>query len=617
MSSEAYDLEDFGSVIPPEADPTAKKSFKLPDEIKTGDRGDTIRKLLRSQKARGVSFEAAKAACEIENRNRCKPPLDDKALEYDRWWDQPDQPEFASGGSKGATTGRSHLTKLINLIVKSDAELFMTPTGSPHVTMRLGNYIETLSLEGSQFKERLARLYYAATKSGVGGGALGDAAVTLCGIARESGITMPVYTRVAAIEGCVYVDLLRDDRYVLTITAAGWGVAAAPQQIRFVHRPGMLPLPMPLRSNETVAALLSRVINVKANSPDMMLLIGWLVGALRGLKPYPILAIAGEHGTGKTAACRYARQTLDPNQADLSSAPKESRDLMIAALNSHVIGFDNLSFIHDWLSDDLCRLATGAGFRTRKLHTDDKEMIFAAARPVVMNAIADVVRRGDLMDRAITITLSTIDDRQRRTEADVAAEFHAAQPGIIAALADAVAQALRLPVTLDELPRMADFAITVESAAPALGWKPGAFLEAYAERRDEAVAMLLEGDPVAVALNSLYDRLKQSANGIVKWEGTTPGLREKIFEQTPEAKHKDLPKSDRALIGALRRLAPGLRQQRIQIDLPVGQERSGDWRGKRIVRIRWEDSDDALGRREEAAAALGTDGTHGTDDTPF
>jgi len=35
---------------------------------------------------------------------------------------------------------------------------------------------------------------------------------------------------------------------------------------------------------------------------------------------------------------------------------------MIAALNSHVIAYDNLSVIPDWLSDALCVLSTGGGF---------------------------------------------------------------------------------------------------------------------------------------------------------------------------------------------------------------------------------------------------------------
>ena len=94
MSSEAYDVEDFGAVIPSEADAPAPKALHLPEQITKGKRHDLIRKLLRSQKARGISFEAAKATCDIENQAKCDPKLEVKDLEYQRWWDQPDQPGF-------------------------------------------------------------------------------------------------------------------------------------------------------------------------------------------------------------------------------------------------------------------------------------------------------------------------------------------------------------------------------------------------------------------------------------------------------------------------------------------------------------------------------------------
>src|SRR5688500_9068092 len=132
MSQVLHDLEEFGAIVPPEPDAAEQqKSFQLPDKIKKGERGDTIRKLLRSQKARGLSFEAAVATCEIENRNRCEPPLEPSALEYQRWWNQPDDPKFKA--SKGKIPGRSNVTKLINLVVKSGAELFTTPADKPHV----------------------------------------------------------------------------------------------------------------------------------------------------------------------------------------------------------------------------------------------------------------------------------------------------------------------------------------------------------------------------------------------------------------------------------------------------------------------------------------------------
>jgi hypothetical protein len=57
--------------------------------------------------------------------------------------------------------------------------------------------------------------------------------------------------------------------------------------------------------------------------------------------------------------------------------------LFIAASNGHVLAFDNLSGLPPWLSDTLCRLTSGGAFSTRRLFTDQDEILFAAARPII------------------------------------------------------------------------------------------------------------------------------------------------------------------------------------------------------------------------------------------
>lgn len=61
------------------------------------------------------------------------------------------------------------------------------------------------------------------------------------------------------------------------------------------------------------------------------------------------------------------RSLLDPNTAPLRALPREDRDLFIAANNGHVLAFDNISGLSGWISDTLCRLATGGGFAVRQL----------------------------------------------------------------------------------------------------------------------------------------------------------------------------------------------------------------------------------------------------------
>src|SRR3954463_7468851 len=143
---------------------------------------------------------------------------------------------------------------------------------------------------------------------------------------------------------------------------------------------------------------------------------------------------------------------------DYEPLRRDERDLFIAASNGHVLAFDNISGLPPWVSDSLCRLATGGGYAVRQLYSDGDEVLFDAARPMILNGIEDIVTRPDLADRAILLTLDPIPEGRRRPEAELRVEFEADRPRILGALLDAVSEGLRrLSEThLPNPPRMAD-----------------------------------------------------------------------------------------------------------------------------------------------------------------
>ena len=167
------------------------------------------------------------------------------------------------------------------------------------------------------------------------------------------------------------------------------------------------------------------------------------MAALRSGGPYPLLAISGEQGSAKTVLSKLLKALIDPNAAPVRALSREERELMIAANNGYLLAFDNLSGLPNWLSDALCRLATGGSFAVRQLYTDDEEMLFEAARPILLNGIEEVVSRPDLGDRAIFLTLAPIGEAQRRPESELWREFEIARPRILGALLDAVVHGLR------------------------------------------------------------------------------------------------------------------------------------------------------------------------------
>src|SRR5262245_18831770 len=88
-------------------------------------------------------------------------------------------------------------------------------------------------------------------------------------------------------------------------------------------------------------------------------------------------------------------------------------------------------------------VATGASFGLCQLYTDADEMLFQAARPILLNGIDDVIGRSDLADRALFLTLQPIADRRRRVERQLWREFEVARPRILGSLLDAAAHGLR------------------------------------------------------------------------------------------------------------------------------------------------------------------------------
>lgn len=89
-----------------------------------------------------------------------------------------------------------------------------------------------------------------------------------------------------------------------------------------------------------------------------------------------------------------------------------------------------------------CALATGGGFAVRKLYTDGDLYVMTYTRPFMINGIGGYANAPDLMERAILL-LPSMPVGGRKTEEELLAEFERMLPGILGALYDGVAHALR------------------------------------------------------------------------------------------------------------------------------------------------------------------------------
>src|SRR5262249_45213339 len=313
------------------------------------------------------------------------------------------------------------------LHVATAIRLFHASDGTGFADLIIDGHRETWPLRSKRFQAWLRQQYYERTWDAPNPAALNAALNALEAQAQFDGPQRKVSLRLAEHDGLIYLDLVDEFWRCVEIGANGWRIAEDPP-VRFRRSAGMQPLPLPVRggSIESLAPFLNL-----ASESDFVLVVAWLLGALRAGGPYRVLAIAGEQGSAKTVLSKLLRAVIDPSVAPVRALPRDERELFIAASNGHVLAFDNLSGLPPWLSDTLCRLASGSAFSTRRLFTDQDEILFAAARPVILNGIEDIITRPDLADRAILLTLGAIAERQRRPEHALWREFELARPHIL------------------------------------------------------------------------------------------------------------------------------------------------------------------------------------------
>jgi len=445
------------------------------------------------------------------------------------------------------------------LTLADGIELFHTSDRTPFASIEVSEHCEVHPVNSKSFRDYLSYQYYQTDGKAPSSQALQDAINSLSGKAKFEGKTQDVHVRLASLGGKIYLDLCNDTWQILEIDADGCRVVEGKDaSVRFRRTKAMLPLPTPDASGDI--SKLKNYLNV--DEKNFILILAWLVNCFRPDYPFPILNISGEQGTAKTTATKVCRELVDPSLAPFRSAPRDERDLAIAATNAWVCAFDNLSSVSTSLSDGFCRLATGGSLATRTLFTDDEETIFTAKRPIILNGIGDIASRSDLLDRALLVKLEAIPKGKRKTERVFWTEFEKDRTSIFSALINAVSLALKNieDTSLAEMPRMADFALWATAAETGLGLEKGDFIKAYTENREDAHLIVLEDSPIFKAIQKICE--KQS-----KFDGTMQEFLELIntFADDETKKSKAYPKTARGLRSQLERINPNLRQLEINI----------------------------------------------------
>ena len=233
------------------------------------------------------------------------------------------------------------------LEIGTAARFFHSTDGTAFADLIIDGHRETWPLRSKRFCTWLRQQYYERTWDAPSSAAVNAALNVLEAQAQFDGPERVVSMRVAEHDGRI-TSISRTGSGDASRSARTDGGSPMTYPVRFRRTAGMLPLPLPARGGSIDE--LRQFFNLP-NRDDFVLVVAWLMGALRPVGPYSLLAISGEQGSAKTVLSKMLRALVDPSVAPVRALPREDRELFIAANNGHLLAFDNLTGLLPWLSN--------------------------------------------------------------------------------------------------------------------------------------------------------------------------------------------------------------------------------------------------------------------------
>jgi hypothetical protein len=464
-------------------------------------------------------------------------------------------------------TNASDLVKLVS----REVDLWKTEDEVPYATVSIrkecgSRYSRNFAIESKEFHQWLGRRAYETFRRPLGQDMLKNCQQTLSSLAIYSGPKAKAYRRIANVSSDYYIDLCNEGAAAVRVNANGWAIVSDPP-VRFIRTSAMRALPEPQCGGNVND--LWQLANIDAN--DRPLVLAWIIEAYRSDTPFPLLELTGQQGSAKSTTQKTLRSFIDPNDVPLRGRPKNVEDVYVSAGKGHLLSYENLSGLGADISDALCTVATGGGYASRQLYSNDGESLLKAHNPTVINGIEPMITRSDLLDRTIAISLPSITGRLTETEHQN--RLISLSPKIFGSILDLFAKSLEiLPTVTREATvgaRMADFVLLGESISRAQGNPDGAFFELYSKHKLETSFRTLEANPTGLICLGYCDSGRE-------FKGTIGALLQELqrFEK-PLAGPSQLPSTPRALGSHLRRSIPDLRLHGVFLQVGSKPHRDG------------------------------------------
>lgn len=425
------------------------------------------------------------------------------------------QAQAKEAPKQGKEKRTSQADRILELVKSQNITLFRDEFSEPFVRFSINNHLEIWSLRSKKFKTWLSRQLWEIEHKTYTTNAIDSALGVLAGKASFEGNPIILSNRAAEDREGYWYDLANETWQAIHISSIEWRVVDR-TPILFRRYNHQLPQVQPIHGGNIKKLL--NFVNLKNPSEELLLLI-YVVTCFVPDIPHPIAAFYGPQGAAKTTLGRMLRSIIDPSSLSTLSMPTSGNELIQQLYHHWFPFFDNITYISDTISDDLCRAVTGGGFSKRELYSNDDDVIYNFRRPIGLNGINLVAKRPDLLDRSILFQLDRIPNDKRRQEKKLWSEFELSKPIILGGIFDALSTAMCLypSISVSQVPRMADFTIWGCAIAQALGYTQEEFLEAYFENISTQQDHAIQENPVAYAM-------VQFMNDQDCWEGSMSDL---------------------------------------------------------------------------------------------
>jgi hypothetical protein len=472
---------------------------------------------------------------------------------------------------------KSSAEVLLQLATEKIQLLFKDQYGTAYALVHILDHNEILRVESDKFKRYLSKLFYDSTANKiVNVEAINNVTQILHAKAEYEGQTIPLYLRVAwhgsnndssdgNAKNIIYYDMTDDKgRFVK--------ISKEEQDWQIINK---TPTPLFVRYNQTAQTEPDRnyepdifdkflqLTNVKDEQSKVLLKV-YIVSLFIPDIPHAILVLHGEKGSAKSTLQQLIKLLVDPAKPALLTIHKDRNEFVQQLYHNYVAFYDNVKHVPYWLSDEACKAVTGIGQTKRKLYSDDDDVVYEYKRCLGFNSINISLTEPDVLDRSILIELTRIAKENRRVESEIIAEFMKLRPKLLGYIFDTLVKALQLKpsINLNDLPRMADFALWGEAISRAMGNTPLEFINAYYENIGRQNIEAVESHPLGQAIAKYFERQVDNDNDFKALEGSPAEILEilEVFaEQCKiDIQHKLWPKSPNVLNRRLNQIRSNL-----------------------------------------------------------